>query len=123
LRADPVLLDAWLARGDQAALEAAITRAGIDLSRQVIVYGDAGDARAQALVKSLASLTRGRVDWFVGGEAEWWQSGRPVQASGAQRHPVPQVLLASSKAAGRMAGASLRHVQGVIPAGVLLAGN
>jgi 3-mercaptopyruvate sulfurtransferase SseA len=107
LRVEPALLDAWLAQGDLAALQAAVSRAGIDLSRDVVVYGEPGDARAQALVASLQAVSPGRVHWLVGGATEWALSGRNLAAAGAHL-PVPQRLVAGTQTGGRMASAALR---------------
>ncbi|MBV8604520.1 MAG: hypothetical protein JO224_07545 [Pelomonas sp.] len=110
LHIDAAALDAWLARRDLGALEAAVSRAGIDLSRDLVVYGEPGDARAQALVASLRNISRAQVHWLVGGAAEWAMSGRALAAA-APHAPVPQHLLAASQApapASRMAAATLR---------------
>ncbi len=115
LRVEPELLDAWLDRHDLAALQAAVSRAGLDLSRDVVVYGEPGDARAQALVASLQALSPGRVHWLVGGAAEWAMSGRALALVGSHL-PVPQRLVALTQTGGRMASASLR---GVAPEQVL----
>lgn len=113
LRINATTLAAWLEHGDLTALQAAVSRAGLDLSRDIVVYGDAGDIRAQALVASLQGLSRGRVHWFVGGVAEWSMSGRPLQAAVAARLPVPQRLVADTAAgAPVMAGAALRDGPG-----------
>jgi len=106
---DESLLQAWLRRGDLAALQTAVSQAGLDLSRDVVVYGEPGDARAQALVASLQAVSPGRVHWLVGGAEEWSQSGRGV-APLTTHAPVPQHLVVLSPAEGRMASASLRGV-------------
>ena len=99
----------WLSTGNVQALGAAVSAAGIDLSRDVVIYGNAGDARAQALHTALQAVATGRVLWFVGGIAEWQLSGRPTVAQPSPRLPVPQHLVAlSADAAPRMAAASLR---------------
>ena len=115
LRVEPALLDAWLDHHDLAALQAAVSRAGLDLSRDVVVYGEPGDARAQALVASLQSVSPGRVHWLVGGATEWAMRGHAL-APAASRLPVPQHLVALTQGSGRMASASLR---GVAPEQVL----
>lgn len=108
-RIDSTALQAWLQGGDLAALQTAVSKAGLDLSRDIIVYGAAGDRRAQALVASLQALSRGRVHWLVGGAQEWAMSGRSLQAPGAQRAPVPQVLVAhSDPQRAQMASVALR---------------
>jgi len=114
-QADAGGVEAWLARGDLSALQAAVSGAGLDLSRDVIIYGEPGDRRAQALVASLAKVSPGRVHWLVGGADEWSQSGRSLTPLTAHL-PVPQHLVAFGDGAGRMASASLR---GMVPAQVL----
>ncbi len=106
------LVDAWLSRRDLAALQAAVSRAGLDLSRDVVVYGEPGDARAQALVASLRTVSPGRVHWLVGGAVEWQASGRALASLGSHL-PVPQHLVNFDAQAGharQMAAASLRAV-------------
>ncbi len=115
LRVEPALLDAWLEHHDLAALQTAVSRAGLDLSRDVVVYGEAGDTRAQALVDSLQTLSPGRVHWLVGGSTEWAMTGRALAPLGSHL-PVPQRLVALTSAGGHMASASLR---GVAPEQVL----
>lgn len=109
-RIDAASLAAWLERRDLPALQEAVSRAGLDLSRELVIYGEAGDARAQTLVASLQDLSRGRVHWLVGGAAEWAMSGRPLQAADtAPRLPVPQHLVSAVSAGSRtMAAAPLR---------------
>ena len=115
LRVESALLNAWLERQDLAALQSAVSRAGLDLSRDVIVYGEAGDARAQALVASLQTLSPGRVHWLVGGSTEWALSGRALAPLGTHA-PVPQHLVALTPTGGHMACDALR---GVAPEQVL----
>lgn len=99
----------WLAAGDVQALSAAVSAAGIDLSRDVLIYGEAGDGRAQALYQALQQLATGRVLWLVGGVAEWQMSGRRTAAVAGSRLPVPQRLVSlAGTASARMAAASLR---------------
>jgi len=111
-RVEPASLQAWLDNADLAALQAAVSRAGMDLSRDIVIYGEAGDPRAQALVASLQPLSRGRLHWLVGGAAEWAMSGRALRSTPAVRLPVPQHLVAS-QAAGvpTMASAALRSAR------------
>lgn len=119
LRVDGAALDAWLQRRDLQALQAAVSKAGLDLSRDIVVYGEPGDTRAQALVESLQGLSPGRVHWLVGGATEWAMSGRELAAP-AKRLPVPQLLAAFvSEGPKAMASASLRFT-GVDEAGLLL---
>ncbi|MCX2863398.1 rhodanese-like domain-containing protein [Paucibacter sp. PLA-PC-4] len=99
----------WLASGHVQAFSAAVSAAGIDLSRDVVIYGNAGDTQAQALYTALRTVATGHVLWFVGGIAEWQLSGRSTVAQPSSRLPVPQYLVAlSSGAASRMAAANLR---------------
>jgi len=110
LHIDAAALDAWLAHHDLGALEAAVSQAGIDLSRDLVVYGEPGDARAQALVASLRNISRAQVHWLVGGATEWAMSGHPLSPLTAHA-PVPQHLLVASQqpaAASHMAAATLR---------------
>lgn len=94
LRIDAAALDRWLETADVAALAQAVSAAGIDLSREVVIYGNAGDRRAQALVASLRNVATGAVHWLVGGAPEWQMRGLPVSSAGvARRWPVPQHLV------------------------------
>jgi 3-mercaptopyruvate sulfurtransferase SseA len=86
-------LAAWRAGGGVAALAAAVSAAGIDLSRDVVVYGLAGDERARALVAALQAVASGRVVWLVGGIDEWQAAGLPTVAQADKRLPVPQRLV------------------------------
>lgn len=112
---------------DRAALQQLVSSQGIDLSREVVVMGEPGDAQAQRLHTGLLAYATGRVQWFVGGAQEWVLSGRPLATAAsvtsthpvAARAPVPQHLVAlqPEHAAPRMAGAALRDVvRGVRPA-------
>jgi rhodanese-related sulfurtransferase len=99
---------------DRVALQQLVSSRGIDLSREVLVMGQPGDAQAQRLHASLLTYATGRVQWFVGSVTEWTLSGRPLAATAPQaiRPPVPQHLVAlqPEQAAPRMAGAALRDV-------------
>ena len=109
LHVDAASLDAWLENHDLKALQSAVSVAGLDLSRDVVVYGNAGDARAQALVASLQGISAGRVHWLVGGATEWAMSGRALRASASGRLPVPQQLVAPTADGPKvMASAALR---------------
>ncbi len=102
-------LDGWLQDHDIATLRQAVSAAGLDLSRDIVVYGEAGDLRAQALVASLQSISPGRVHWLVGGTSEWAMSGRKLEAAAATRLPVPQWLVAPvGDGPKAMASAALR---------------
>lgn len=87
-------LGAWRRSGALDDLARAVSAAGIDLSRDLVVYGRAGDTTAQALVALLASVATGRVHWLVGGIDEWQAAGLPTVASATVRPPVPQHLVA-----------------------------
>ena len=89
-----------------------VSQAGVDLSRTVLVVGEPGDARAQALWHTLASYASGRVLWLVGGTTEWRMTGRNLSTQVLAAKPVPQhlVLLQDAPAKARMAGYSLRSV-------------
>jgi thiosulfate/3-mercaptopyruvate sulfurtransferase len=84
----------WLAGGGASALAHSVSAAGIDLSREVVLYGAAGDPLAQALYAALGPLARGRVHWFVGGIDEWQAAGLPTVTQLDPRRPVPQRLVA-----------------------------
>ena len=118
---DRASLDRWLALGDVAALQRAVSAAGIDLSREVVIYGDAGDSAAQRLVESLAGVATGRVHWLVGGVTEWTLAGRPLVAAApaghagefAPRLAVPQQLVMREQPASpRLADATRRQANG-----------
>ena len=112
---DAFAIDIFDGQIQLAALQDAVSRAGLDLSRDVVVYGEPGDARAQALVVSLQALSPGRVHWLVGGATEWAMTGRALAPVGSHL-PVPQRLVALTQTGGRMASASLR---GMAPEQVL----
>ena len=117
---DRAALHRWLASADVAALQLAVSAAGIDLSREVVVYGDAGDSAAQRLVESLGGLATGRVHWLVGGVTEWTLAGFPLvapavagHAAAATRLAVPQQLVARQPPASpRLADATRRQANG-----------
>jgi rhodanese-related sulfurtransferase len=89
-----------------------VSQAGVDLSRTVLVVGEPGDARAQALWHTLASYATGRVLWLVGGTTEWRMTGRSLSTDTVAAKAVPQhlVLLQSVPTQVRMAGYNLRTV-------------
>jgi 3-mercaptopyruvate sulfurtransferase SseA len=110
LRADAQALRQWQQHQDLAALSRAVSASGIDLSREVVIYGHAGDAQAQALYAALQSVATGRVHWLVGGIEEWQAAGGPVAARASTRAPVPQHLVARDTARhDQPAVASLRR--------------
>ncbi len=105
----------WLGDGSAEpaldALQQAVSDAGIDLSREVIVYGQPGDARVMALYRTLERVAAGKVHWLVGGVAEWQQAGAALSQDESLRRPVPQRLtvLRDDGQAGPMAGDALRR--------------
>ena len=103
-------LRSWQASAAVDDLASAVSAAGIDLSRDVVVYGAAGDARAQALVGALSRVATGQVHWLVGGIDEWQAANLPTQSRAAARWPVPQRLVArpSAEAAAEPAAALRR---------------
>lgn len=108
---------------DRAALQQLVSSQGIDLSREVLVMGQPGDAHAQRLHAALLAYATGRVQWFVGGVHEWTLSGRPLASAAptVARPPVPQHLVAlqPEQTVPRMAGAALRDVvRSAVQAGV-----
>lgn len=104
-------LSAWQRGGGVAAIEAAVSVAGIDLSRDWVVYGGAGDVQAQALVQALLPVASGRVHWLVGGIDEWHAAGLPTTAQAASRLPIPQrlVTLQAERVAAQPASPLLRQ--------------
>ena len=112
----PAAMQRWLQGEGSAGLARAVSAAGIDLSRDVVIYGAAGDAQAQALHDGLARLASGRVRWLVGGIDEWQAAGLPTVARPAQRLPVPQHLVdLAPPAPGAMAAAALRRSEPARP--------
>lgn len=112
VQAAPALLAAWEREASLAALEQAVSAAGVDLSREVVVYGQPGDSRAQALYGALKRVAPGRVHWLVGGAVEWSLSGAALSQEDAVRRPVPQRLVlqdTGSNASVRMAADALRR--------------
>lgn len=104
-------LRAWERSGALDDLARAVSAAGVDLSRDVVVYGTAGDARAQALVAALAQVATGQVHWLVGGIDEWQAARLPTQAQATVRWPVPQHLVArpAAEPSTEPAAAALRR--------------
>jgi 3-mercaptopyruvate sulfurtransferase SseA len=104
-------LRAWERSGSVEDLARAVSAAGIDLSRDVVVYGAAGDQRAQALVAALESVATGQVHWLVGGIDEWRAGRLPTQAEATVRWPGPRRLVArpSDEPAAEPAAAALRR--------------
>lgn len=108
-------LRAWERSGALDDLARAVSAAGVDLSRDVVVYGTAGDARAQSLVAALTQVATGQVHWLVGGIDEWQAARLPTQAQATVRWPVPQHLVArpasepASEPAVEPAAATLRR--------------
>lgn len=108
-----VQLTAPLAGDDRSSLQELVSRKGIDLSRDVVLVGRAGDDRAQRLQARLTEYATGRVFWLVGGVDEWRLSGRGLVTQAVSLPPVPQYLvpLQPQTGAARMAAASLRDVR------------
>lgn len=108
------------------ALEEAVSQAGIDLSREVVVYGSAGEPRARRLYEVLQRVAPGQVHWLVGGVQEWTLAGQPLSQVPAVRAPVPQrlvVLRDDDDAAARelrMAADALRRSRTWLPESVAL---
>ncbi|MET0312131.1 MAG: rhodanese-like domain-containing protein [Burkholderiaceae bacterium] len=94
------------------ALQALVSRSGVDLSREVLLVGEPGDARILDLAPRLSGYATGQVTWFVGGVTEWQLSGRPLATESRSRAPVPQYLvqLGSESVRPRMAAAGLRDL-------------
>lgn len=116
----------WDGEWTLTALEAAVSQAGIDLSREVLVYGSAGEPRARRLYEVLQRVAPGRVHWLVGGVQEWALAGQPLSQVPAVRAPVPQrlvVLRDDDEAAARelrMAADALRRSRTWQPESVAL---
>jgi rhodanese-related sulfurtransferase len=103
-------LDRDIAQMATPDLAAALSQAGVDTSRTVLVVGEAGDANAQALVSRLVQVSAGRVLWLVGGVAEWQMRGYALSKDRAVRAPVPQFFAPIDAPAQsvRMAGSKMR---------------
>jgi thiosulfate/3-mercaptopyruvate sulfurtransferase len=101
----------WERSGSIDDLARAVSAAGIDLSRDVVVYGAAGDPRAQALITALRPVATGQVHWLVGGIDEWQAARLPTQAEATVRWPVPQRLVVrpSAEPAVEPAAGALRR--------------
>jgi 3-mercaptopyruvate sulfurtransferase SseA len=99
------------ARFTSAQLGQAVSIAGIDLSRTVLVVGELGDANAQALWQTLSGYATGRVLWLVGGTTEWQMTGRALSTDTIAAKAVPQhlVRLHAAPEQARMAGHSVRN--------------
>jgi rhodanese-related sulfurtransferase len=87
-----------------------LSAAGVDSSRTILVVGDAGDEKAQALWQRLSGLTSGRVLWLVGGVQEWQLRGYALTQQVPSRLPVPQFLAPFDvqPSNSRMAGSRVR---------------
>lgn len=111
-------LAAAASRYSSATLARAVSDAGVDLSRTVVLVGEPGDADAQALWRTLSVYASGRVLWLVGGIAEWQMTGRSLSTQSFVAKAVPQHLVALHRepAQSRMAGFSVREAHaGVAP--------
>ncbi len=113
-----VRVDATAAMTDRASLQAMVSSQGVDLSREVVVVGEAGDVLAQQLQAHLKAYATGRVNWLVGGVTEWTLSGRALTTDAVALPAVPQFLvpLHAQGAVPRMAGAALRDTAQFSPA-------
>jgi 3-mercaptopyruvate sulfurtransferase SseA len=121
VRAD---LAGWQRHGDAASLSRAVSAAGIDLSREVVLYGSAGDPLAQALYAALTRLATGNVHWLVGGIDEWRAAGLPTAAHAALRAPVPQHWVARPDGGERPnAAAAARREPAAAPVSVVARGG
>jgi len=100
------------------SLQALVSRHGIDLSREVLIVGLPGDAKAQRLQARLSEYATGRINWLVGGVHEWALGGRALETQTAVLPPVPQYLvtLQPQALAPRMAGANMRDLSRARPA-------
>jgi rhodanese-related sulfurtransferase len=89
------VLVANAAQLSDAQLAQAVSAAGVDLSRTVLLVGEPGSASAQALHARLAQVASGQVLWLVGGLQEWQAIGAAAPAGQAQtqRYAVPQHLV------------------------------
>jgi rhodanese-related sulfurtransferase len=101
-----------LAAQDKAALQALVSSLGVDLSREVLVVGELGDARAMAFAAELSRYASGRVSWLVGGVPEWRMTGRSLSQQNQRLAAVPQFLtpLQSEPQQPSMAGRAMRDV-------------
>jgi 3-mercaptopyruvate sulfurtransferase SseA len=116
VRLDAVAVQRWLREGDLAALAAAASAAGLNLSTEVLVYGTAGDPTAQAISQRLPNVVRGQVHWLVGGLPEWQALGLPTQVRAERKLALPQRLsawlpAAEAAAVTAPAAASLRRTE------------
>lgn len=105
---------AWTGGESLSALERTVSEAGIDLSREVVVYGEPGDPAARQLYTELQRVAPGRVHWLVGGAQEWVMSGQALTQAASVRAPVPQrlVLLRGEQVEQpRMAADALRRTR------------
>jgi len=111
VRLPSAAVSAWFDRGDVAALSAAVSAAGLNLSAAVLVVADDA-AAAQAVAERLGPLARGRVLWLADGMTAWQHAGLPTVAEPALRLPLPQRLVApeaAATAALQPAAAARRH--------------
>jgi rhodanese-related sulfurtransferase len=100
-----------LANAPAHELAGKLSAAGVDLSREVLLLGDAGSDAVQSLHQALARVSSGQVLWLVGGLTEWQAAGGTVIANATprSRHAVPQRLVnlpASGSATESLVGAA-----------------
>ena len=92
VRIAPQAFQAWLHHGDTAALSKAVSSAGLNLSKEVVLVAT-DDALARAVIEGLRPLARGRLNWLAGGTTAWQAAGLPLQSAPSVRLPVPQHLV------------------------------
>jgi 3-mercaptopyruvate sulfurtransferase SseA len=92
VRIAPQALQAWLHHGDTAALSKAVSSAGLNLSKEVVLVAT-DDSQAQAVIERLRPLARGRLSWLAGGTTTWQAAGLPLQPAPSVRLPMPQHLV------------------------------
>jgi rhodanese-related sulfurtransferase len=92
VRIAPQAVQAWLQDGDTEALSDAVSGVGLNLSAEVVLVA-ADDAQAQAVLKRLRPLVRGRLNWLAGGTTAWQAAGLPLQPTPSVRLPMPQHLV------------------------------
>lgn len=108
VRLPAVAVSAWFDQGDVAALSAAVSAAGLNLSAAVLVVAEDA-AAAQAVAERLGPLSRGRVLWLADGMTAWQQAGLPTVAEPSPRLPLPQRLAAHEATAALQPAAAARR--------------
>jgi rhodanese-related sulfurtransferase len=108
LRLPAQAVQRWRDIDDVAALSAAVSAAGLNLSSEVLIYADAADTGIAQLAARLSALSRGRVHHLNGGIEAWQAAGLPIQGQPSTRLPVPQRLVLAGAGAGAPASGLLR---------------